>query len=234
MAEMTVKQIQEALIARGYALGKDGADGDPGPKTLAALRAFQKVAGLVPDGLAGPLTMKALQSNDVSQRRVAPEHPAWLTLAVADLGTKEAAGKHNNPKVVAYYKDAGFPGIKSDSTAWCAAALGAWLHRSGIKPSGSLAARSYERWGVGLRNPVLGCIATKKRGSGWQGHVFIVVGANKTDVFGIGANQDDAVGFGSFPRSEITAYRWPSGVPIPTHPNLPTTVAGAKHAVSEA
>lgn len=230
---MTVKEIQQALIARGYDLGRDGADGEAGPLTIKALTAFQKIAGLVPDGIAGELTQRSLQANDITQRRTAPDRPAWLTLAVADIGTKEGAGNHNNPKVIAYYKDAGFPGIKSDSTAWCAAALGAWLHRAGIKPSGSLAARSYEHFGVGLKSPVLGCIATKKRGTGWQGHCFLIVGANKTEVFGLGANQNDQVSVATFKRSEITAYRWPSGVPIPTQPNLPTTIAGAKSGVKE-
>jgi len=41
------------------------------------------------------------------------------------------------------------------------------------------------------------------------------------------------VSIASFKRSEITAYRWPSGVPIPTQPNLPTTIAGAKSGVKE-
>lgn len=233
MADMTVKEIQQALIARGYDLGRDGADGDAGPKTVTALRAFQKVAGLVADGIAGPLTMKALQSNDTSERRVADDQPAWLTLAAGENGIAEGAGKKNNPRVVAYYKDAGFPGIKNDAVAWCAAFVGAMLHRAGQKPSGSLAARSYERWGVGIKHPVLGCIATKKRGSGWQGHVGFVVGASKTEIFLLGGNQSDAVNVAAFKRSDITAYRWPSGVPIPTQPNLPTTVAGAKAGVKE-
>lgn len=233
MADLSVREIQQALIARGYDLGKDGADGDAGPKTVAALRAFQKVAGLVADGIAGPLTQAALLANDITQRRTATDQPAWLTLAAADIGTEEGAGKKNNPKVVTYYRDAGFPGIKNDAVAWCAAYVGAMLHRASIKPSGSLAARSYEGWGVGLKTPVLGCIATKKRGTGWQGHVGFVVGLNKTEVFLLGGNQADSVSIASFKRSEITAYRWPSGVPIPTQPNLPTTIAGAKSGVKE-
>ena len=233
MAEMTVKAIQQALMGRGYDLGPAGADNDAGPKTIAALRAFQKIAGLLPDGIAGKLTQKALQSNDTSERRVAPEQPAWLTLAAGEIGTKEGAGKKNNPTVVAYYKDAGFPGIKNDVVAWCSAFCNAMLHRAGQKTSGSLAARSFEHYGVGLRNPVLGCIATKKRGTGWEGHVGFVVGANKSEVFLLSGNQSDAVNVASFKRSEITAYRWPSGVPIPTQPNLPTTIAGAKSGVKE-
>lgn len=232
---MTVAEIQRALLARGYDLGPSGADGDAGSKTIAAVTSFQRAAGLVPDGIAGPLTVKALGATDVTQHKAEPDMPAWLTLASHEQGTHEGVGKANNPKVVAYFKDAGFAGVKDDSTAWCAAFVGAMLKRAGRKPSGSLAARSYEAWGVGLKEPVLGCIATKRRGnSAWQGHVFFVVGADKTHVYGLGGNQSDAVNVASFKRSEVTSFRWPSDVPIPAASKLPTTVASARAGVSEA
>lgn len=230
-----VADIQRALIARGYDLGPSGADGDAGPKTIAAVAAFQRAAGLVPDGIAGPLTQKALAAAVLGERKAEPEQPAWLTLAKAETGTREGAGKANNPRVVAYYKDAGFAGVKSDDVAWCAAFVGAMLERAGRKPSGSLAARSYEGWGVGLKEPALGAICTKRRGnSTWQGHVFFVVGADKTHVYGLGGNQSDMVNVASFKRSEVTSYRWPSDVPLPVATKLPTTIAGARAGVSEA
>ncbi|MBB2965226.1 peptidoglycan-binding domain-containing protein [Methylobacterium sp. R2-1] len=37
---MDVAEIQRALIARGYDLGRSGADGDAGPLTIAAVTAF--------------------------------------------------------------------------------------------------------------------------------------------------------------------------------------------------
>lgn len=232
---MTVAEIQRALLARGYDLGPAGVDGDAGPKTIAAVTAFQRAAGLVADGIAGPLTQKALGSVDVTEKKAEPDEPAWLTLAGDEVGTVEGIGKSNNPKVIRYFADAGFSGIKDDAVAWCAALVGAMLHRAGRKPSGSLAARSYESWGVGLKAPILGCIATKKRGnSSWQGHVFFVVGANRDTVFGLGGNQADAVTVAAFKRSEITAYRWPADVPIPSSTSLPTTIAGARSGVSEA
>ncbi|GJE00531.1 TIGR02594 family protein [Methylobacterium isbiliense] len=232
---MVVTEIQRALIARGYDLGPGGADGDAGPKTIAAVTAFQRAAGLVADGIAGPLTQAALQKVDVTERRNPVERPGWLVLAEAELGVKEGAGAANNPRVVKLFADAGFPGIKQDSVAWCAAAVGAMLARAGFKPSGSLAARSYEAWGVGIKEPVLGCIATKRRGnSSWQGHVFFVVGANKDTVFGLGGNQSDAWTIAAFKRSEITSFRWPAGLPLCADAKLPTTIAGAKAGVSEA
>ncbi len=232
---MTVAEIQRALLARGYDLGPGGADGDAGSRTIAAVTAFQRSAGLVPDGIAGPLTIKALGSVDLTERRAEPEQPAWLALAAHEVGTKEGIGNANNPIVVRYFADAGFSGVKDDATAWCAAFVGAMLKRAGRAPSGSLAARSYEGWGIGLKDPALGCIATKKRGgSAWQGHVGLVVGANASTIYLLGGNQADSVSIAGFKRSEFTSFRWPADVPLPVASKLPTTIAGARSGVSEA
>ena len=94
---MTVAEIQRALLARGYDLGPSGADGDAGPRTIAAVTAFQRSAGLVADGIAGPKTQAALQKADISERREAPEKPGWLILAAGEVGVREGAGSANNP-----------------------------------------------------------------------------------------------------------------------------------------
>ncbi len=53
-----VKALQTRLVALGYTLG--AIDGHYGPKTFEALKSYQRANGLVPDGVAGPLTFKAL------------------------------------------------------------------------------------------------------------------------------------------------------------------------------
>jgi len=53
-----IRQIQEKLESLGFDPG--GADGVFGPHTLAAVMAFQKGRGLVPDGEVGPQTAQAL------------------------------------------------------------------------------------------------------------------------------------------------------------------------------
>lgn len=53
-----VKRLQQALKGKGHDPGP--LDGEYGPKTAAAVAAFQLVKDLVPDGEAGPKTLKAL------------------------------------------------------------------------------------------------------------------------------------------------------------------------------
>lgn len=61
-----VKLLQLDLIAMGYSLGSYGADGDFGPNTEEAVKAFQTANGLTPDGVVGELTrakIKALRDS---------------------------------------------------------------------------------------------------------------------------------------------------------------------------
>ena len=228
---MDVAAIQHALRARGYAPGP--ADGDAGPRTVAALQAFQRGARLVPDGIAGPRTLAALAVATGPQSQSG--EPPWLVLARAEIGTREAPGQADEPRVLAYFRDAGFPGIRQDAVAWCAAFVGAMLVRAALAPSGSLAARSYESWGAGLPGPRLGCVGVKRRGaSSWQGHVGFVVGANAARVVLLGGNQGDRVSVAAFARRDFTAFRWPAGLPPPAATALPATVAGARIGVGEA
>ena len=55
-----VSALQALLIARGYSVGPDGADGDFGNNTRLALIKFQRRKGLDQDGVAGPITWDAL------------------------------------------------------------------------------------------------------------------------------------------------------------------------------
>ena len=54
----SVELLQLALIRAGYSPGST--DGFFGPKTVTALKNFQRGSGLSPDGIAGPLTHRAL------------------------------------------------------------------------------------------------------------------------------------------------------------------------------
>ncbi len=55
-----VKALQTLLIGYGYSCGEAGADGDFGPATDKAVRAYQKANGLGVDGIVGPKTWAKL------------------------------------------------------------------------------------------------------------------------------------------------------------------------------
>lgn len=142
--------------------------------------------------------------------------PKWLTLARAEIGTLETPGEGDNPKVLAYAKDAGVSGVVNhDSVPWCAAFVGAMLQRSGIQPTGKANARSYDDWGVKLLGPVKGCVVVLNRPPNpWQGHVAFCAGSEDHLLQLIGGNQGDKVSLASFNRNRVSSFRWPPGIPI--------------------
>lgn len=152
--------------------------------------------------------------------------PAWFKLAVAEIGTVEGVGDLDNPKVLAYYRDAGHPEIDHDAVAWCAAFACAILERAGFRSPRSLAARSFLQWGKELSEPYVGCIAVLSRGkSSWEGHVGFVAQWDEKNVWLVGGNQGDAVKVQAFPRSRVLGFR------EPITPENSRTIAAAKTSV---
>lgn len=151
-------------------------------------------------------------------REVDPENPAppkvsapWYKLALQERGTLEGEGEKNNPVVLQYYKDAGFPEIDADSVSWCGAYIGAMLERAGYASAKSLVARDYLNWGKKLTKPKQGCIAVFWRSSprSWQGHVGFFVKEDSTHVWVLGGNQSNAVNISKYPKARLLGYRWP-------------------------
>jgi uncharacterized protein (TIGR02594 family) len=146
--------------------------------------------------------------------------PQWLVEAYKMIGLHEAPGAADNPAVVQLFKEAGHPEVVHDATAWCAAFVGAMLHRAGVKGTGSLWALDYSKWGHALDGPALGAVATKKRfdekGRLVGGHVFFVAGWEGDIVYGLGGNQSDQVSINKYPRKVVSAFRWPSDLELPT------------------
>jgi uncharacterized protein (TIGR02594 family) len=96
-----------------------------------------------------------------------------------------------------------------DAVPWCAAFVGAILKRTGVKPSGSLMARSYLNWGTPLKTPKPGAVVVFARGKPPQGHVAFFVKDEGRTILVVGGNQSDAVTVTSYPKARVLGYRWP-------------------------
>jgi len=150
--------------------------------------------------------------------------PAWYREAAKDIGIKEVPGPANNPKILKLFGDGGFGYIRDEKTPWCAIGVNGWLARAGLPGTSRPNARSFLAWGVRLDRPVLGCIVVIARPPvAWQGHVGLYEGEDDTHVRLLGANQNDSVSRGWFPKnrliregSRLISYRWPKGVPVPS------------------
>lgn len=137
--------------------------------------------------------------------------PAWLDVAEQELGQCEIAGEQDNPRILEYYAKAGFPEIKHDETAWCAAFANFCLAESGLPTTGSLMARSFLGYGKKIAQPEKGCIVVLKRGKDpSQGHVGFWSHEKDGRVFLLGGNQGDKVSVASFSKANVLDYRMPS------------------------
>lgn len=149
-------------------------------------------------------------------------------LAEAEVGTIEWKDGHN-PKIVAYFRDAGHSEVTDDETAWCAAFVGAMLHRSGVDGTGKLTARSYLDWGVEVAREDArpGDIVILKRGnSSWQGHVGFFVADTGKSITILGGNQANSVSRRAFPvdKGQLLGIRRAPSPARPTPAPAPAPV----------
>lgn len=141
----------------------------------------------------------------------------WLTIARDLIGLKEIKGVENEPEILRLWRDAGLQ-FTDDETAWCAGFVGGVLKRSGVKPTFSALARSYEHWGIDVfedrklaRIPMGAVLVFSRPPSETSGHVGFAVGFTSDGrVMCLGGNQRDSVNISPFVAERILAARWPA------------------------
>ena len=145
--------------------------------------------------------------------------PKWLTYARWQVGTREAPGPANEPRIMAMAKRAvGWLGITftADSVPWCGLFVADCMAVAGFKPPRGFVgvrAKAWASWGINAGRPLLGAIAVFGREGG--GHVGFVAGVYPNgDLSILGGNQGDAVNERRFPRDRLIALRWPAGVAL--------------------
>lgn len=210
------KSVQKRLIELGYTAGP--IDGIPGRLTTQALAAFQadrKLPIRYP-GTLGPITLAALDLEAVA----VPTVPRWITEARRFLGKREGAADLDKAL-----------GLKAKEISWCGAFVGMVIATSLPKeplPANPLGARNWMKAGTGLGGPQVGAIAVFWRGTrdGWQGHVGLVVGHDKTHVHVLGGNQSDSVSIARVAKDRLLGYRWPvTAAAAPTTPLATSTIS---------
>lgn len=139
--------------------------------------------------------------------------PEWLTIAKRDLGLREVAGPASNPEIMRYWSACDYDPPDGDETAWCSAAANFWMQKAGVPGTRQPNARSWERWGSGIKVPKPGCVVVFWRGSptSWQGHVALYVGPGKPGYIKVlGGNQSNGVSVAEYPETQVVGYRWPT------------------------
>lgn len=215
MSGAKVLQVQRRLKELGFFDGEP--HGNFGPKTEAAVKAFQAYAGLAVDGVVGDRTWGALFVPVEGTPQAAPspppryEVPPWLMEALQDLGRglEEIPGPKHNPDIVAAHQLTSLK-AQDDETPWCSAILCAWMERAGFKSTRSAAAASWRSWGRELPDggQRLGCVVVMSRVGG--NHVALYLDEDDTGVYCLGGNQGDRVSVRRYPWEIITNFRWPN------------------------
>lgn len=215
-----VKNMQEYLTTLGY--DTNGVDGTFGGGTESAVKAFQKdMSFTVVDGIIGNQT--AMHLVDMYYGKVIPSEyvmdTPWVSEAIEDYFVSEIKGEKHNPRVVQYFKEAHTSWFNDDETPWCAAAVSAWLERSGIRSVRSARARDHINFGSKLLEPRFGAIVVLERGAN-SGHVGFVTGvtADGNQIKVLGGNQSDSVNERMFSVTRVLGYRQPEGFTLPPCP----------------
>lgn len=228
----TVKAVQRALIARGYNLGPSKDDGDPGRLTTAAIADFQakeKLPIKYP-GTIGPTTLKAL---GIGEAVHADTVPPWVALAKKKMGLHEV---RNNAELKAFLKSDGHALGDPAKLPWCGDFVETCIAVS--LPREPMIANPYWalnwlKFGVEVpkTKPVMGAVGVKSRDGG--GHVFFIVGHDKTHFHALGGNQSNTVSIVKIAKSDVKGLRFPSTYPMPAAA-MPITTFNGQLAGSEA
>lgn len=224
---MNTLDMQRALAGLGYNPGP--MDGVPGRMTTAALIRFQKAAGLVADGVAGPKTISALIASRGGVRVTDSGKPGgpfsaypmtpWHELAVQNLNVAEVSGARNSPVIMGWVQRLGARvlgiNVTDDETAWCGTFVAMCVATAlPTEPLPGIAVRasSWDTFGVKIE-PTCGAILRFERPGG--GHVGFYDGEDSTHFHVLGGNQGNRVSVMRLEKSRLVASRWPSTVPVP-------------------
>lgn len=213
-----IRLLQKRLNEKGENLSVDG---DPGPKTQAALAKYDVEIEVTPAERPAAPPVTGL-----------PTNPAYQE-------AKKYAGKKESDSsfgkwLSGYWKKVGLPNYKTivgSSFAWCALFVVAMQSDTGQKYIASAAARSHAKTGVEIewkengipQGAVVHLNHSGNCSSGSGNHVTFADGSCTPEQLakpgatfpGFGGNQGNQVKRSNYGVREICAVRWPAEVPKP-------------------
>lgn len=150
-----------------------------------------------------------------------PGAPPWLLVASLEeaLRVQEIPGPRHDERIIVYHSHTTLA-AEADEVPWCSAFCCYCVDTCGLSISGtgSARARSWLKWGVGIRYPALGCVVVMKRGGPGQpgpevidaqGHVGFFAGFDDVGrVLSRGGNQSNRVCTKPYPVERVLGYRW--------------------------
>ena len=214
---MTILDVQKALIAAGFNPGSP--DGVMGPRTRAAILAFQRAKGLEVDGIVGPVTAAALFGPGHVEPKADSAIPLgmpWVIEAARLLGLKETRGSADNPVIMKWARELNAP-MSDDETPWCglfvAHCITSALPSDSI-PANFLGARQWRRFGMSC-DPQFGSVLVfwrEPKASG-KGHVGFYWAEDNSHYHVLGGNQSDKVSITRVPKNRFLEARWPASLP---------------------
>jgi Putative peptidoglycan binding domain/CHAP domain len=199
-----VLQVQRRLARLGFEPGP--LDGEYGPATERAVRAFQAAAGIDADGVVGPQTRAALAAAKPRPAVDSRIGQRALAEAIRWLGTKESPPGSNDTPFGAWFGSNGVP--------WCAIfvsycfkagagyTIAAGFQGAGCGPRGCAYVPTVEAWlrstgaWVGRSAPRAGDIAIYNWDGGPPDHIGIVESADGDGFTAIEGNTDNGDGSG--------------------------------------
>lgn len=161
------------------------------------------------------LKKKKVHKKEIAKPKEEVSKMEWrdrvIHIARKELGTKEIAGKENNPRILEYHATCS-KSNNTDEIAWCSAFINWVFLIAGLPRTGSAAAQSWKNWGKSSKkNPKAGDVVVFGRKNSWRGHVCIYIDQSPLKVKVLGGNQGNKVCYKWYykwtPRNKVLDIR---------------------------
>lgn len=190
--------------------GMSGAAPNPGTALQAGIGASQ--GGFNPGGMGNLGSTGLVPRTSVFGGAGAMAAASNKTLGNIWGNAQKTLGLPEGNPVLNTYLQKANPNLDPTKTPWCAGYVGSVLNASGLKGTGSLAAKSYLNYGTPTDNPSQGDIVVLNRTDNPAfGHVGFVqsIDRQKGVVNVLGGNQGNRVSIQSYPLDRVAGFRQP-------------------------